>query len=222
MGCDIHVTIEVCKKRDPSGGVEPDDESIWEAVDYRKDLPQDASGKDYYEALWNHPLYFGRNYALFAILAGVRNNFDVTPIAEPRGIPNNASIHAKAACWDWQGDAHSHSWLSLKDLLDHNWNTPIHHDGYVSLDEYRVFRATGKPNGWSMDVGGGSVRKVSNAEMDRLLEDLPPNPASYYTHVTWQESHDSAVGEWLCKETIPALQKLGPPDEVRLVFFFDN
>lgn len=63
-----------------------------------------------------------RNYVLFAALAGVRNYWDVKPISEPRGLPDSfdeekAEKLADAISAYW-GD-HSHSWLSIKELV--NW-----------------------------------------------------------------------------------------------------
>lgn len=44
---------------------------------------------------WNQRLtdspYTGRNYRLFAVLAGVRNDYGIEPIAEPRGVPDDVS-----------------------------------------------------------------------------------------------------------------------------------
>lgn len=63
----------------------------------------------------------GRSYLLFACLAGVRNSHDVTPVAEPRGIPSDASpaVHEHVAAWG--DDLHSKSWLTLAELLTYDW-----------------------------------------------------------------------------------------------------
>lgn len=57
-----------------------------------------------------------RNYDLFALMAGVRGREGITPIASPRGVPEDATALTK---WDaslWGEDGHSHSWLSAHEI----------------------------------------------------------------------------------------------------------
>lgn len=51
-----------------------------------------------------------RNYDRFAKLAGVRGDGP-----EPRGIPADVSESVKLHISDWEGDGHSHSWMSLRE-----------------------------------------------------------------------------------------------------------
>ena len=62
---------------------------------------------------WHHwnALSIGRNYILFGKMAGVRGA-DIEPVAEPRGIPDDATFLTKHDCLKWGEDGHSHSWLS--------------------------------------------------------------------------------------------------------------
>lgn len=60
-----------------------------------------------------------RNYTLFSILAGVRNYHNITPISEPRGLPD----------WikpirDWKFGDHSFSWLTLDEISEWDGWTP--------------------------------------------------------------------------------------------------
>jgi len=41
----------------------------------------------------------GRNYRLFAALAGVRNAYDILPVVEPRGYPTDAAYMAESDNW---------------------------------------------------------------------------------------------------------------------------
>lgn len=65
-----------------------------------------------------------RNYDVFGFLANVRNYAHSPVISEPRGLPEGA--------WgDDHSDFHSHSWLSLAELLDYDydrvfWNRRVH------------------------------------------------------------------------------------------------
>lgn len=63
-----------------------------------------------------------RNYTLFAALADVRNYSGVTPISEPRGLPEGfegevGDVYASTGTW--MGD-HSYSWLTIDELV--NWD----------------------------------------------------------------------------------------------------
>lgn len=62
-------------------------------------------------------IYDDRNYNLFSFLADVRNDGSITPLDEPRGIPKDASDSYLWACKNWNGNAHSHSWFLLDELL---------------------------------------------------------------------------------------------------------
>ncbi len=55
-----------------------------------------------------------RDYELFAKMAGVRG--DVEAIALPRGVPNDISLLTKIDLERWEGDGHSHSWLTGEEL----------------------------------------------------------------------------------------------------------
>ena len=97
MGCDIHVHCEYRK------------DGIWYNCD---NFEWDQETKQY----TFQSIYWGRNYDLFGILAGIRSR-DFEMIDAPRGLPNDMSLKTKEmaeADMDW---THSHSWLTLKELL---------------------------------------------------------------------------------------------------------
>lgn len=58
-----------------------------------------------------------RSYRLFAMLAGVRNYDDIEPIAQPRGLPVDATELTKLDCEHWDADGHSHSWIGSSEIL---------------------------------------------------------------------------------------------------------
>ena len=74
-----------------------------------------------------------RNYTLFAVLADVRNRYDLTPISEPRGWPEDFECkewnHESNSMGDrWLGD-HSFSWLSVRELLEWSgWDVSIQYE----------------------------------------------------------------------------------------------
>lgn len=94
MGCDIHFFVELRTGAAPHG---------WEA--------EGAEGA----------FYEGRSYLLFAHLAGVRSDDpSLKPIVEPRGLPKDMSSFV-ADYMGVDGDLHSYSYLTLTELLAHDW-----------------------------------------------------------------------------------------------------
>lgn len=58
-----------------------------------------------------------RDYALFSMMAGVRTWAGAPdPIAEPRGLPEDASVTTKLDSESYGKDGHTHSWLSLTEM----------------------------------------------------------------------------------------------------------
>lgn len=99
MGCDIHATLEYdryykksLERKDKNPG------RFW--IDFAKSIDID------------------RGYYFFTLLAGVRDN-DLRPIISlPRGAPEDASWAFKSELEEWDGDAHSTSWVTFKELRD--------------------------------------------------------------------------------------------------------
>ncbi len=95
MGCDIHIVLE------RKYGLR------WIAVDTFKGH-ETSYGKG-----WASPLAASRNYDRFAALANVRSNDENGPA--PRGAPADISETTAMLLEDWEGDAHSTSWLPLNE-----------------------------------------------------------------------------------------------------------
>lgn len=70
MGCDIHCYVEY-RTKPPHDGVKQ-----WSS--------------------FGGNINPGRHYPMFAALAGVRNYDEVTPISEPRGVPEDAGYSARS------------------------------------------------------------------------------------------------------------------------------
>lgn len=58
----------------------------------------------------------GRDYGWFARIAGVRDMAD-RALWEPRGLPEDLSPRVANEAAIWEGDAHSHSWLLVDEML---------------------------------------------------------------------------------------------------------
>lgn len=251
MGCDIHLWVEKRVVKCQYG------EDVWETVDHP-------------DGRW----YSGRNYDLFAILANVRNGRGFAGIrtgggfipilpedaetdesrslehgGEPvpfcRGVPQRASDEYHAEVFRWSVDGHSHSWLTLSELLTYDWhNAKTTKRGCVSGVRYARMKRDGQtaPDEWCGDISGPGIRVVSVAEADRLIAEghisaeteidyyghpvKPSTSPSYYVNIDWDVAYADAAGGFVTK-TIPELKAYAEAnslahDDLRIVFFFDN
>ena len=55
----------------------------------------------------------------------------------------------------------------------------------------------------------------------KIREQLGGADVHYYCHVSWQETSCDATGNFWSK-CVPRLLHLGKPEDVRIVFWFDN
>jgi len=220
MGCDIHMIAEV---RDESGK--------WSKVGkvfknpyYDPNRENRIDPEDGFE--WNPEFtdkpYYGRNYDLFAILADVRNGFGFAgvktgevfnPISKPKGIPKDASEESKEFMNSYGGDGHSHSYHTLEKLLSYNWEQTNTKQGVIGIEEYEKLKGTSKgPDTW---CGGISGPNVVVSSTDKITLET--------THVIyrWGIKYSDHCKQFI-NQTIPTLQELGTPKNVRILFFFDN
>lgn len=195
MGCDIHMYVE---RRGPEG---------WEHVS-----PEQWGG------------FHDRNYELFAWLAGVRNYHGQTPLDDPRGVPQDASVHVKQEEERWGSDGHSHTWLVVSELRAGLDNLVVHHAGIVDEVHYLKWKDSGAdyPDSWCQ---GTSVPVISEA--DYLRGERPETPSQ----PDWLKGKFGIQCEWSLSGTVSfsrfhklldGVSKLGGPEDVRLVFWFDN
>jgi hypothetical protein len=168
--------------------------------------------------------YSERNYTVFAVLADVRNGAGfagvythdpIKPIDYPRGLPDDIVPETRAIL----SDEHSQTWLSLAEIMAYDWDQTMRRGGCVTLDEYRTYIQTGRPESWSGDVWGNHVRKVSLDEANALLAagEYPPDT---YVHITWTQSLRDSIGDFI--ERMQMLMMETGEAEVRLVFDFDS
>lgn len=101
MGCDIHMVLE---KRVVVDGVEG-----WIGMHDFPTTPDPKEGNHYQKQWWG---VTGRNYALFAALAGVRGDGP-----NPKGMPSDASELAHYLSNGCGTDGHSHSFCSIQEFL---------------------------------------------------------------------------------------------------------
>lgn len=86
-----------------------------------------------------------RYYRLFGKMAGVRNG-DERPIAPLRGLPKDMSIVTALDAERWNGDGHSHSWLSAEEIAElSDWG-----ERSLQVDTQRSYRSV-----WDMEFDWG-------------------------------------------------------------------
>lgn len=142
MGCDIHSRVQV---KTPCG---------WETVIapiFPSDNPElFKDGADH----WNKPTvepFSWRSYGMFAFLANVRNYSYVPAISEPRGLPEDMPSYDPYDS-SFEYSDHSFSWLSLKELLDFNYDAEFE-DRHCMRDGSGAADA-GPGNGIKVTFGG--------------------------------------------------------------------
>lgn len=246
MGADIHL---FCEQRKPDG--------TWKRINPLVPNPHYRPGSDLdWDFVKTEQLPIEEtgpcNYDAFAILGDVRNGrgfagietgSGFNPIAPNRGLPADVSKRVKKQSDKWNGDGHSHNYLSLSELLDEAtlgdsyWTQQTTHTGLVSPEIYRKWYEAGR-TGWPIsscgDVSGRAVRKITETQMQHVLGILPAPPDvptidprfSLYCRIQWGSLYSEAAG-WYYSAMIPALvayaaQEGLSHDAIRIVFWFDN
>lgn len=202
MGCDIHMYVEYKKS--------VNNNMVWVNGDYFKHNPYYKSN-DEEKRFERMELHGWRNYILFATLAGVRDYTEkVIPVSEPKGVPDDSSDYVKQANEDWDGDGHTHSWLTLKELKDYQVSNPtLYHTGLLSPKDLVEFDKNGtQPQSWCQGTNqeGYERREWSepNDTLQPLIEKLQAR-AKELLQNDWDENYNPQNDE-----------------KVRIVFWFGN
>ena len=222
MGCDIHLYVEKLV-----GG-------RWVTADCW------TRTQGWLEVPFPKGFYEGRRYELFAILADVRNDYQAIPIDSPRGLPSDCCVEVKECRTDTGSDGHSDSWFTVQELLDYDWTQELRYNKVVSAVNYYQWKLWPVevyqnlfPRGWCDDISGSAIEIVSEDELRQRL--LPLRKGKYqealavckekyanlYGRCQWfAPAHNCCSSFW--DATIPRLLRVGKPDQVRIVFWFDN
>lgn len=239
MGTDIHFFVE---KRVKDKWVSADK---WE-IDKDCEPPRERVKDE---------LYGDRNYNLFAILANVRNGAGFAgiktgegfvPIAMPRGLPDDVCDRIQKECDEWGSDGHSHSYLTVAEIMDYDWTQETKLEGDISGFDYEEYDRQYKPYGegpraYAGMISGRDIKRISEEEMEHRCNEarlkfqelrkgkpLPDWDAvmhqeldGYVTHTVWGVSYYKCAKNFLA-EALPKLWRIGKPEDVRIVFWFDN
>ena len=185
MGCDIHMFIE---KR-------VDNQFPWD-TDEGHTIGTDSWGDGETTSWLEQVTATGRDYDLFAYLAGVRGRHDDS--LEPRGVPPCVSKPIAMEYERQGGDAHSASYVSLEEFKE-----CLVRAGYDLADS----------NSSEAFYDYNDPKFVDDITEKRDWNTLPKN---FVTIVNYCQ-------KWLdeiAKEDFLGIDKYRP--EVRLIFWFDN
>ena len=232
MGCDIHTNAEVFNKETQKWegvGKIFDNPYFKKGNENKVEIEEDGSEWETNPEFIKEP-YKGRNYGLFSILAGVRNYGTIIPIADDKGIPADVSQEIGAEHTRWGADVHSASYLTVQELLAFDWEQTIKETSSVKMDWYEAWLLKGKkgnPVTEHIPFRDAAYKELPEEEMEKILSSKSEklrvllDDVSYFCQMSIDVPYSEFTKAFLTK-TIPALQKLGEPEDVRMVFWFDN
>lgn len=178
---------------------------------------------------WEKPGYLGRNYWLFWALAGVRGG-PGKPFEAPRGLPTDVSPTVLA---EWTSCVHPSERALAEHLGRWDWKagalrapvTGADRDAYAAEQRawYRDwFRRTGGREDW-YGGGDGARRWLVEGELCTALD---WHSTSWLTLAEvkarrWHPEVRKSAGDFF-RRAVPMMARLGAPEDVRFVFWFDN
>lgn len=205
MGCDIHMFVEY-----KTG------EGKWINGDYFKrniyfKENDESEDEDYRENEFSViELHGDRNYSLFSTLAKVRDySGKVIPVAEPKYLPDDMSSFVKKEAKGWEGDAHSHSWLTLKELKEYQSKSPkITYSGLISSEQQKQLDDEGiTPNSWCQGTNQEGFERREWSEENNTLVPL----------ISKLEKRIKELIQYDWQDYNPEND-----EKIRIVFWFDN
>lgn len=113
------------------------------------------------------PPFDWRSYGMYGFLADVRNYSAIPPIAEQRGLPDDAPPEDDEV--QWLGE-HSFSWLSMEELLAFNYDKPVEDRRVTKQLGERSWTgaATAEPGGGKMTTYREFLAEGYFTELERL------------------------------------------------------
>ena len=170
MGCDIHLRVE---KQDREGN--------W------------VDGNLYNSEREVVEFYTGRNYRLFGILADVKDEHFLGPIAEPRGLPDDITDITKEYFVD-DGGLHSVTYFTLQELtlVKHRYAS-VKHSGMISEHQKMLLEQYGEtPDSWCKS---SSNKDLVHAEWYDTYNPLEHFITSFevFADTQWMKHHKDKI-----------------------------
>lgn len=172
-----------------------------------------------------------RQYLLFAVLANVRNGYDIEPIADTRGLPadfamtddeEHVGISGKSETpyATWMGD-HSHTWLSGEEMIAWSETAPtITRKGVISREQYATWKKGTSPEGWSGAISGQTVHTIEETDVEGEEGWTRDALDQEWSHI--RVSWPANLGEELAYFFDEVKRLVGVHGEIRLVCGFDS
>ena len=141
-------------------------------------------------------------------MQGVRNSVNAPPISKLKGFPSDASMMLFLEKKKWEGNAHSFSWLTWKEISKYDWNqTSI--DRRVSEIEIATEKELSKSAWANYLENPAELEKMEEKGIKieykrRIMKELIPS--------TYQKLFDK----------MKELAEVYGEEGVRIVFWFDN
>lgn len=204
MGTDIHLAIEVFS------------EGQWS--EYKGELYV------VYDPTW-------RAYAVFTVLADVRNGGVYQPIDAPRGIPSDCSIPKNGQYWV-DGGYHDFTYYTLAELRSATeWHHIEKHFSYLTVNQYRHWKASknSRPSlELRTEVWGDNTVVLDADTVDEqsvlgLVEDY--RTSQLILRCGWEEQplHHSTFYKWLMEDyAVDSLINDYGANNVRVLISFDS
>jgi hypothetical protein len=227
MGCDIHTMAEI----NYGDGWREITAAVFDSSYFSPD--QEIS---VHNVPHTSVPYSGRNYRLFSRLADVRNGYGfagvdtgdyITPLAEPRGIPADASKGWRDYAED-DVDLHSATYFTARELIDADWDFPITIRGVVSEEQYIQLKSEGKsPESWAGGISAGNSITVTEAEYELGIR--APKGERTFVQMEWTQSFREFAQSFI--DIFPRLISCAPLnietrepdlDRIRIMICFDN
>lgn len=160
----------------------------------------------------------GRPYELFSVLygsaIGLRNQkLEIPSVSKPRGAPEDVNpllrelIKENCECDDGY-NCWGLSWLMVSEFLDFQWDEErVRYSGFVRPEYASLFHP-------DHDFPG------KFPEGGKLYSEFEGGVPAWAVEVEWSESVRAFIG---CYDEVSQLfTSLGPPDEIRIVYWFDS
>jgi hypothetical protein len=185
---------------------------------------------------YSQRVYHNRNYRLFAMLAGERNEEDITPFAEPRGLPEDTDerIKTRIQGYGWGEERASH--FTLAELLSFDWWSPMVTHALVGLKDWHYwqgmleFRPNAEPLSWCKGTNGTIIDESRAKEIIANLREENKEEMAFRKHLETDYWRTHVRCEWTRPRyvyvddffgtVIPHMLSLGKPEKVRMVFCF--
>lgn len=193
MGCDIHSFIEIRTK------------DKWELCEIPYFTEYDYKKTRKYEKNFTAHPFDWRSYGMFSVLAGVRGS--AKPITPPKGIPEDVSSDISKNWEQWGSDGHTPSYYVLRELLEFN---------FLQNFTYETFASYGGED----EILISNPNKFGNTFNSRMICLEKVRPKDGYER-KGKITYKTFLGELFFLQ-LDEMCDIKNPEDVRIVFWFDN